>query len=81
MKRMMFLFLLLAALASIPVGLGAEAYDFRCRWCAMAEQARAALAAGDETETSPNYSPSREVDILHVTRTWKFLNSDAFQAQ
>ncbi len=23
----------------------------------------------------------REVDILHVTRTWKFLNSDAFQAQ
>jgi len=23
----------------------------------------------------------REVDILHVTRTWKFLNSEAFQAQ
>ncbi len=23
----------------------------------------------------------REVDILHVTRTWKFLNSDAFRAQ
>jgi hypothetical protein len=41
------LFLLLTALASIPVGIGAEAYDFRCRWCAMAEQARAALAAGD----------------------------------
>jgi aminopeptidase N len=61
-----FLFLLLAALASIPVGIGAEAYDFRCRWCAMAEQARAALAAGDEAETSPNYSPSREVDILHL---------------
>jgi protein TonB len=23
----------------------------------------------------------REVDILHVTRTWKFLNTEAFQAQ
>lgn len=32
----------------------------------MAEQARSALAAGDESSAPPQYSPSREVDILHL---------------
>lgn len=61
-----FLLLLLAAFPWIAVGMGTEAYNFQCRWCVMAEQARAALAAGEDADKSPNYSPSREVDILHL---------------
>lgn len=40
-------------------------HELRCRWCALAESAQAALAA-DATPGSPQYSPSREVDILHL---------------
>jgi aminopeptidase N len=49
----------------VPSSLAATT-DLRCRWCAMADQAREALAAGDNPEGNPHYSPSREVDILHV---------------
>lgn len=40
--------------------------DFRCRWCAMADQAREALATGEDQNGTPHYTPSREVDILHL---------------
>ncbi len=40
--------------------------EWRCRWCAMAEEARAALAAEGPDGPAPQYSPSREVDILHL---------------
>jgi len=54
-----------AAGFGLPSSLAATT-DFRCRWCAMADQAREALAAGENAEGNPQYSPSREVDLLHL---------------
>ena len=46
-------------------GLG-ETVEWRCRWCMMADEARAALAAADGSEGTGHYTPSREIDILHL---------------
>ncbi len=40
-------------------------HELRCRWCALADSALASLAI-DAPPGSPQYSPSREVDILHL---------------
>ncbi len=56
---------LLAGLLLLPALHANSLHELRCRWCAMADSAFAALAA-DATPGSPKYSPSREVDILHL---------------